>query len=488
MNPFEQALLTVAALLLAAILASKLSDRLGVPSLLVFLALGMLAGSDGIGGIWFDDASLAQHLGTVALAVILFAGGFETHWRSASPVLWKSTSLATIGVLVTTAVTGLIVCALLGFSLREGLLIGAIVSSTDAAAVFSVLRARRLRLKGQLQPLLELESGSNDPMAVFLTIALTQLVLQPDKNPVDLLPVFVQQMGYGIVGGYAFGKIGRVLVNRIHLVSEGLYPVLLLSVALAAFAATALVGGSGFLAVYFCGIVLGSGQLLHKRSLSRFMDALAWLMQIAMFLTLGLLVFPSRLPGVAVSGTLIALLLVFLSRPLSVFLSLALARMNVREKLLISWVGLRGAVPIVLATFPLVARLPRASLYFDLVFFVVLVSVLLQGTTIEKVADWLKLKDTSPAPAPTPIEFVTEHSSNSELSEVLLPESSPWSGKRIVELRLPPSALVVLITRNGAYMVPRGDTVVRGSDTLLLLGDKKDIDAVRRSAEAASTV
>jgi len=488
-HTFEAILLGVAILLLAATLASKASSRLGVPALLLFLAIGMLAGSDGLGGIWFDDARAAQSLGTAALALILFAGGLSTPWNAVRPVLARGLSLATVGVAVTAALTGAFAAWLLNIGWREGLLLGSIVSSTDAAAVFGVLRSRGLRLKARLQPLLEFESGSNDPMAVFLTIALIELVARPETPWWTLAGWFALQMGVGAAAGWAGGLLGVRALNAIRLESEGLYPALTLGVGLATFSATALVGGSGFLAVYIAGVLMGRAEFVHKRSLIRFHDSLAWLMQIAMFLALGLLVFPSRLPAVALPGLWIALFLLFVARPLGVFLSLARSRLSWRHQLFVAWVGLRGAVPIVLATFPLLARMPQAELYFDIVFFIVLSSTLLQGTTLAWVARKLRLEAAAERRPAFPIEFVPGLRTGSEMWESTLPDASPAVGKRLVDLGLPRSALVVLIGRGENFAVPNGNTALEAGDTLLLVASRVDeartleILGARRDAE-----
>ncbi|MBX5457439.1 MAG: potassium/proton antiporter [Thermogemmatispora sp.] len=402
---FESALLVASLLLLLSVLAWKIAGRLGIPALLLFLGLGMLAGSDGPGGIYFDDAQLAQAVGIVALVLILFAGGLETRWSAVRPALGGALLLSTLGVLLSALVVALFAVWLLHASLLDGLLLGALISATDAAAVFSVLAARNLRLSSQLLPLLELESGTNDPMAVFLTLGLIRLLSEPETPPLSILLLFVQQMGIGLALGLVIGGLAIWLIGRLHLDVEGLYRVLTIALALFTYAVTALLGGSGFLAVYLVGLLLGNSRVEGIERIGRFHDSLAWLMQIAMFLILGLLVFPSRLPAVALAGVLITLVSVFVARPLAVLLALLpLRRMPLREKLFVAWVGLRGAVPIVLATFPLLAGLPRAGLLFDLVFFVVLASVLLQGTTVSLVARWLgvarpALASVSDAPA-----------------------------------------------------------------------------------------
>lgn len=320
---FDEWLLISLILLLVSILAWKVSSRLGIPALLLFLGIGMLAGSDGPGGIYFDDALVAQSVGVVVLAFILFAGGVETEWQVVRPVLWGALSLSTIGVLLTAVVVAVFALLVLHVSFLEGLLLGAIISATDAAAVFSVLGARNLHLTGKLLPLLELESGTNDPMAVFLTLGLTQLLASPHEPVFGVILLFVQQMGIGAVLGLLIGWAAIWLLKRLHLDVEGLYRVFTIVLVLFTYGLVAILGGSGFLAVYLVGFLLGNSSLQRVDRLSRFHDGLAWLMQIAMFLILGLLVFPSHLPAVVGSGLLITAVAVFLARRVSVFLALA---------------------------------------------------------------------------------------------------------------------------------------------------------------------
>lgn len=475
----EYTLLAVALLLLLSVLASKISDRFGIPALLLFLAIGMLAGSDGPGGIYFDNALVAQFVGVLALAFILFSGGLDTRVDSVRPVLKYGLTLSTSGVFLTALVVGIFAKLLLGFSLLEGLLLGAIVSSTDAAAVFSILRSKNVHLKGQLKPLLELESGSNDPMAVFLTISLVQLLTQPNTSLNNLLLSFALQMPLGALAGYLMGKATLFLVNRLKLGYEGLYPVLTLSLVVLTYGLTTVAGGNGFLAVYLAGIIVGNKDFIHKRSLLRFHDGLAWLMQIAMFLTLGLLVFPSRLVPVMGLGMLIAACLIFIARPVSIFISLLFGALSLREKLFVSWVGLRGAVPIVLATFPLLAKVPQAELMFNVVFFVVLTSVLLQGTTITPVAKWLRLDAPMPRRRFYPLEYTAIGSIKAELKELAVPPTSPAAGKTIVELGLPAGFLIVLIDRDGEFILPGGGTTLLAHDRLLVLAEKETFEQVR---------
>lgn len=390
-QPLEHLLLGISTLLLLSVLASKASGRLGVPALLLFLVIGMLAGSEGPGGIEFDYPRLAQSLGVVALTLILFSGGLDTHWHSIRPVLWSGIALSTVGVILTAVFVAWFAASVLNFSVLEGMLLGAIISSTDAAAVFAVLRASQARLRGHLTPLLELESGGNDPMAVFLTVGTIALLTQLNTPVSSLLPLFLQQMILGALIGYSMGKAMVFLINRVRLEHEGLYPVLSLALALFTYGITAAAGGSGFLAIYLAGLILGNSEARHRDYLTRFHSGQAWLMQILMFLTLGLQVFPSRIVPVIGIGLVLSIFLMVVARPASVFLTLLPADFTLKEKLLISWVGLRGAVPIILATFPLIAGIPKAEMIFNLVFFIVLTSILLQGTSLPIVARWLGL-------------------------------------------------------------------------------------------------
>ncbi|QBD75364.1 potassium/proton antiporter [Ktedonosporobacter rubrisoli] len=394
--PINELLLISSILLFLSIFAWKISSRLGIPALLLFLGLGMLAGSEGPGGIYFDNAALAQAIGVIALALILFGAGLETDWSAVRPALGGALSLSTIGVLLTAIIVALFANLVLHIPLIEGLLLGAIISATDAAAVFSVLGARNLQLKGQLLPLLELESGTNDPMAVFLTVGMIRLLTEPHATIFSVILLFIEQMGIGAILGLIIGGCSIWLLRRLDLDVEGLYRVFTIALALFAYGLTAIFDGSGFLAVYIVGLLLGNSSIQKVDRLSRFHNSLSWLMQITMFLILGLLVFPSHLPPVIVRGLFITAVIVFIARPVSVLLALLPIKLTLPEKLFVSWVGLRGAVPIVLATFPLLAGLPTAPSLFNLVFFVVLASVLLQGTTAPLAARWLKVTASSP--------------------------------------------------------------------------------------------
>ncbi len=480
----ELILLAASSLLLLSILGSRVLGRFGIPSLLLFLAIGMLAGSDGPGGIYFDDPRLAQSLGVVALVLILFAGGLDTEWEAVRPVLWKGLVLSTVGVFITAFLAGGFVSLILGFSLLNGMLVGAIVSSTDAAAVFAVLRSKNVGLRGTLKPLLELESGSNDPMAVLLTLGFIHLLTHPDASLIELIPRFFWQMILGGAAGYGMGKGIVYIVNHLKLEFEGLYPVLTVSLVALTYGGVSWMGGNGFLAVYLAGLIMGNQKVIHKRSLIRFHDGLAWLMQIAMFLTLGLLVFPSRLIPVMGSSLLTAAFLIFVARPASVFVSLFFTRMTRREKTLVSWVGLRGAVPIVLATFPLLAGIPEAELIFDLVFFIVLTSVLLQGTTIPLVAKWLGVDAPIGRSSGYFLDFPLACNLNSEIVELSVGRESGVVGKQLLDLGLPSGALILLVSRVGECLIPGGGTVLEAGDQLLIMADRKDIPKIHSLVES----
>jgi len=479
--PLEYLLLSAAVLLLVSILASKASGRLGVPALALFLVIGMLAGSDGPGGIYFDDPRLAQWLGVIALIFILYAGGLDTDWARIRPVLAHGLALSTVGVLLTAILMGLFAVMALGFTPLQGLLLGAIVSSTDAAAVFTVLRARSVRLREPLEPLLELESGSNDPMAVFLTVALTGLLSNPDANLLRLVPAFFQQMLLGALVGYGMGRAMAWIINHVRLQVEGLYPVLTVALTLLTYAGTTVLGGNGFLAVYLAGLIMARGDFIHKRSLLRFHDGLAWLMQIAMFLVLGLLVFPARLPAVAGVALPAALCRLFIARPIGVALTLLPFRMPVRDQAMIAWVGLRGAVPIILATFPRLANLPQAELIFNIVFFVVITSILIQGTTITAAGRLLGVTANRPVPPRPPIEVTRGGQLKGDLLEMVVPAGSLAVGRQVLELGLPRGALIVLIGRGKEHIVPDGNTLLEPGDHLLILADEAVLEATRQS-------
>lgn len=481
----EQTMLVTASLLIISIIATRASSRFGVPALILFLALGMLAGSDGPGGIVFEDYFVAQAVGVVALVFILFSGGLDTDWPTIKPVLAEGLVLANLGVIISALLVGLFASWALGLSLIQGLLLGAIVSSTDAAAVFSVMRMRGVNLKHRLEPLIELESGSNDPIAVFLTVGLVGLINDPNQSVLGLVPAFLLQMALGAGGGYLLGRGMVLAVNWLRLKQEGLYVVFTVGMTLLIYAVVALAGGNGFLAVYVAGIVVGNANIVHKRSLLRFHDGVAWLMQVGMFLTLGLLVFPSQLPAVAGSGLLLALFLALVARPIGVAAALVWFRRAPRELLMVSWAGLRGAVPIVLATYPLLAGVPGAQLIFNLVFFIVVVSVLLQGISMAWVARLLGVNDVRPHSADSHT-FVPEVQLSSRIVEAVVPAGSSLAGRALIDLELPRGVLFVQIRREERVVIPDGATVIEPDDHLFILVTPQAQDALDRLRERAA--
>jgi potassium/hydrogen antiporter len=467
----ENILFIGSALLLISILAGKTSYKFGVPTLLFFLAIGMLAGSEGLLGIHFDDPQTAQFVGIVALNFILFSGGLDTDWGSIKPVLWQGVSLSTLGVLFTAVSVGLFVWSITDFTIYEALLLGGIISSTDAAAVFSILRSKSLGLKGKLRPTLELESGSNDPMAYFLTIAFLGLVSNPGQNAWGIVPMFFLQIILGAALGLLFGKLSKIVLNRIKLDFEGLYFVLMVGLMFFTFSATNFLGGNGFLAVYLAAVYLGNQDFIHKNSILKAFDGHAWLMQIVMFLTLGLLVFPSEVVPFIGIGVLISAFLIVVARPLAVFLCLLPFRTKFRNKAYISWVGLRGAVPIVFATYPLLAGIERADTIFNIVFFISVSSVLVQGTTLPLVAKWLHVSLPEKAKPLSPVDRLFHETIKSEMAEISIDGTKDIIGKRIVDLHFPKKAIIVMIQRDGRYIIPSGSTELMQNDKLIIVAE-----------------
>ena len=401
----EVALLVLGILLLATVFAGSLSSRFGLPALIGFLCLGMLAGVDGPGGIAFDDYLLTQGVGIACLIFILFSGGIDTDWRDVRRVATPALVLATGGVLISAGIMALAAVLLLGFSPYQGFLLGAIVASTDAAAVFAILRSTGLDLHGDVPALIEVESGSNDPMAIFLVGAALMFITVPDFSPVTLVPQFLLQMMLGAAIGFGAGYLLPEILKRSQYRHGGLAFVISIAAALIAYGLASVVGGNGFLAAYVAGLTAGNRTYRARAIVSTFQDGLAWLAQVVMFLTLGLLITPSNLTGVIAPGLAITFILMFIARPVSVFVCLAPFRQfGWRAKLFVSWAGLRGAVPIVLATFPIVAGVPSAFAIFNIVFFVVLLSSIIQGPTINWLANRLGLLATRDASEAVPAD------------------------------------------------------------------------------------
>jgi len=484
MTPLTASLIAIPLLVVVSILISKGAGRFGIPALSMFLAIGVLVGRaqpDAAAGV---TPAMAQTLGILALVLILHSGGLGTPLDDIRAVRGSALALSTVGVLVATACVAAFAVYWLNFGWLPGLLLGATITATDVAAVFTILRSRSVGLRGCIRPMLELESALNDPMSLFLSVGLLVLLERPDASLLTLVPMFFRQMGLGAVMGLLAGHATRWATNRVSLEFEGLYPVLSVAFVLLTFGVTQAAGGSGFLAVYVSGVVLASRTYLHQRSLAAFHDGLAWLMQITMFLTMGLLVRPEQLWAITGAGLALSAFLVFVARPVSVFACLTPFRITVREQLMVSWGGLRGAVPIVLATYPLIAGTPGADVIFNLVFFVVLTSVVVQGTTIPIVARWLRVADPIAKPFRYPIEFNPTSDLASELVEVPVPDGSPVVGSALVELTLPAGALVVLIRRGHGVVVPSGGTRIEAADRLLVLAEPPVLVRLRDRIQA----
>lgn len=475
-------------LLLVGVLLTKLSRRLNVPALIFFVIVGMLAGSEGLGGIAFENYRLTQDVGLVALALILFAGGLETSPRAFSLGIRPAASLATLGVLVTALVLGAFAAWWLGWSLLEGLLLGSIVGSTDAAAVFLVLRSQSTKLARPLESTLEVESGVNDPMAVFMTIALTEaLMTAQGLSAGDIVLRLGYQAGSGTAIGIGIGLAGAWAINRVRLESSGLYPVMTMALGLGTYSFADAVGSSGFVAVYLAGLTLGQRLTVSQRLVLDFHDGLAWLMQIVMFVALGLLSFPSRLLAVADDGLMLSAVLMVVARPVAVLVSLPFSRFNLRERLLLSWVGLRGAVPIILATFPVLAGLPNGLLFFDLIFFVVVTSVLLQGTTISWAARLLGLHSQRRPEPRHRLHISSIEQTDRRIMDYYLDHQSGAVGRFIKDLPFPQETFVAMIVRGGHVIAPKGQTRLETGDHLFVLCRKRDQAEISRLFDTGAT-
>lgn len=468
-------LLTIVGILLGiSVLLSRASERIGVPVALFFILVGMLAGSEGIGGIPFSDYHIAFRLGVAALVLILFDGGLNTSASAVRQYLAPAGVLATLGVVGTAVLVGA-GAHLLGLSIPQALLLGAIVSSTDAASVFTVLRGSGIHLKRRVGITLEIESGINDPMAVILTMVLTQSVLTPGvlTGWWSVLEV-VRELVVGGVLGLVVGYGGRLMLAGVRLPAGGLYPALTLTLALLAFGITTLLRGSGFVAVYAAAVILGNGTLPYRASVIRVHDALAWLSQIAMFLVLGLLVFPSRLADVALMGLGLALFLAFVARPVVVALCLVPFRYPMREILYVGWVGLRGAVPIILATFPVLAGAPGASHIFDIVFFIVVVNALVPGSTVPWVTRRLGLEAREPPPSKAVLEIESRQPLHGELMSFYIDEALAVVGVPLVDLPFPSGSAATLVVRGQELIAPKGSTVLEPGDHVYVLVRPED--------------
>jgi potassium/hydrogen antiporter len=460
-------ILVVGALLAVGLVASLLAVRVRVPALLLFLGLGMIAGSDVTGWIYFDDYELARTVGIIALALILFEGGLAAGFPEIRPVLRPAISLAVVGTIVTALIAGFAAAALFDFSTLEGLLLGSILAATDGAAIFSVLRGSTLRRK--LARTLEGESGINDPVAVLLVLGFIDWIQKPDYGLPDMIGLFATQLSIGAAVGLAVGWLGVEAFRRATLASSGLYPVASLTIAGLAYGAADTLGGSGFLAVYLAGLLLGGASIPAKRTIAAFHDGLAWIAQLSMFFVLGLLVFPSDAGSVALKGTIVALVLVFVARPIAAFVATLPEPFTIRERLALGWAGLRGAVPVVLATFPVIEGVPGSHEFFNIVFFAVLLSTLLQGSTFVPLARKLGVTTSEPA-LPRPLaESGTIRGLGAEVVEYPVAADHAIVGRRVRDLGLPREALVTVIVRDGRALPPRGSTVIAAGDRLHIL-------------------
>lgn len=466
-------LLLIGLLILIGSLSSKFSARVGMPVLVLFMVVGMVAGSEGLFGIEFEDYAFANSIASVALALILFDGGLRTTAASFKAAWKPALSLATIGVVITALVTGIAAAWILGIPLLHGMLLGAIVGSTDAAAVFAVLRTGGVKVPEPLKSTLEVESASNDPMAIFLTIGLIEIITGQADSTYELILLLVEQFGIGAIGGVVMGLVAAQIVNRINLDYPALYPILVFALGLIAFGLPAVLGGSGFLAVYIAGILIGNRLIVFRQGIFLFHDAAAWLSQIVLFVMLGMLSFPSQLVDVAVDGLLISIVLIFVSRPIAVLLSAFPFGFKTRELAFLSWVGLKGAVPITLATFPLMVGMEHDVLIFNVVFFVVLTSAITQGWSLPAVARSFRLAEPMDPVPPISLEINALRNVDGEIVEYTVAPSARVAGQALRDLAFPDGVVVTLLVRDGVVLMPRGATTIRPGDHVFIAMRKR---------------
>lgn len=476
--------LLAATFLIVGVLTTKFSSRLGVPSLVLFIMVGIIMGSDVLGIIYFDNAQIAQMIGILALIIILFEGGIQTSWKSVKSVMVPSLSLATLGVLLTSGIVAVAAKFILDIGWLQSILFGAIVGSTDAAAVFAVLKGQNIKPK--ISATLEAESGSNDPMAVLLTISAIELIMNPNANVFGMIGLFIVQIVVGLLLGLVFGKLAVFALNRINLDSSGLYPVFAIAFALLTYGFTAFLNGSGLLAVYIAAIIIGNAEAIaYKHSIFRFSEGFAWMMQILMFVILGLLVFPSHLFtwDILFKGLIMSLILMLVARPIAVYLSTLKMGYTRNEVIFLSWAGLKGAVPIVLATYPLLAEVDGSSLIFNVVFFVVLTSCLIHGSTITILAKKLGLtgpKKTTPMHS---LELVSLGKADAEMLEYEIEDDAEVVGETLIDIPFPEGALVNAIIRNDKLVTPTGNTVIEAGDFLYVLTSRKNTNKIKKLLE-----
>ncbi len=476
MESTELYLLFGSVILILSVFASKAGFRFGLPSLLLFLGVGMLFGTDGF-GFEFNNPQLTQVIGTLALSIILFSGGMDTKMAEIKPVISQGVVLATFGVLATTFITGgfiYMICHYSSFfstlTFPESLLLAAVMSSTDSASVFSILRSKNVYLKENLRPTLELESGSNDPMAYLLTIILIAYIQSGGMSIPQAALMLVLQLAIGVVGGFLLGKVTVWVINLMNNNNSSLYPIMVLALSFFIFSAVTLCKGNGYLAVYIAGLVFGNSRIVHKKSIGTFLDGFTWLWQIVMFLALGLLVNPHELLPVTPIGLGIGVFMILVARPISVFLSLLPYRnFSFRARLYISWVGLRGAVPIIFATYPLIAGIGHAQLFFNIVFFITILSLLIQGTTVTAAAKLLNLTDKPEAEDTFGVDLGDDI--RSAMSEINITADVLLHGNRLMDMDLPDHTLAVMVKRRDHYFIPKGNTPLKEHDKLLVITD-----------------
>lgn len=484
----ENILLVGSILIFCSILISKTGYRFGIPALLLFLVVGMLFGSDGL-GLQFNNTSDAQFIGILALSIILFSGGMDTKLSDVRPVMSQGILLSTVGVLLTTLLTGAFIFVTsewtplnISLSLTTSLLLAATMSSTDSASVFNLLRSQKMNLKDNLRPMLELESGSNDPMAYMLTIVLIQVISSGSElnAGIVLRDLFIQFFFGGVIG-YAFGRFSAWLINRLYLPNSSLYPILLLSLVFITFTLTDIVGGNGYLAVYIAGVVVGNTRIVAvRKEINTFMNGLTWLFQIIMFLALGLLVNPHEMLDVAGIALLIGLFMILVARPVSVFLCLLpFRRMTNKARVFVSWVGLRGAVPIIFATYPVLAEVPGYNQIFNIVFFITLLSLVVQGMSISTMARWLHLdlpqeKEGNEFGVELPEEIDTK------LEDLTLTQEMLAHGNRLADMNIAKGTLVMLVKRGKEFIIPNGQVELKAGDKLLFISENKPATAMKQ--------
>ncbi|UVP64423.1 potassium/proton antiporter [Bacteroides fragilis] len=481
----ENILLIGSILLFVSIVVGKTGYRFGVPALLLFLLVGMLFGSDGL-GLQFHNAKIAQFIGMVALSVILFSGGMDTKFKEIRPILSPGIVLSTVGVFLTALFTGLFIWYLSGmswtnihFPLITSLLLASTMSSTDSASVFAILRSQKMNLKHNLRPMLELESGSNDPMAYMLTIVPIQFIQSDGMGTGNIIGSFIIQFLVGAAAGYILGKLAILILNKINIDNQSLYPILLLSFVFFTFAITDLLRGNGYLAVYIAGMMVGNHKITFRKEIATFMDGLTWLFQIIMFLMLGLLVNPHEMIEVAVVALLIGVFMIVIGRPLSVFLCLLpFRKITLKSRLFVSWVGLRGAVPIIFATYPVVANVEGSNMIFNIVFFITIVSLIVQGTSVSFVARLLHLS--------TPLEktgndFGVElpEEIDTDLSDMTITMEMLNEADTLKDMNLPKGTLVMIVKRGDEFLIPNGTLKLHVGDKLLLISEKNKQETVK---------